>query len=205
MARATPLNPLTVNAINQADGVYIIGVKANQAHLYRYCICRQLGKPADYWRVDEPQRGHGRCEERHYNCFRIAPSGLDWRWRNAGFSTLLCVRRSRQRLDGSKARSVVSYFLSNAQPTSTLEAAALFDAIRGHWRIEVMHHRRDVTLSEDALLTKVQAISRLMSGLRTLVINLLQRSKPKNMVARLDGFADQFDTLIQFLTQELVL
>jgi predicted transposase YbfD/YdcC len=202
---ALHLNPLTVNAINQAGGVYVIGVKENQPHLYRYCICRQLGKAADYVRVDEPQRGHGRCEQRDYGCFKIGPTILDSRWQDSGLRTLLCVRRHRQALDGSSATTVVSYFVSNARPTTELEAHALFDAIRHHWRIESMHHVRDVTLAEDELRTGVSSISRLMSSLRTLVINLLRRSKPKNMAARLDGFADNFETLIQFLTQELVL
>ena len=33
------LNPLTVSGIEGAGGTYIVGVKANQALLYRYCIC----------------------------------------------------------------------------------------------------------------------------------------------------------------------
>ncbi|QHV98006.1 hypothetical protein [Spirosoma endbachense] len=37
------------------------------------------------------------------------------------------------------------------------------------------------------------------------VINLLGRKKPKNMVAQLEDFADKFLTLIQFMNQELVL
>lgn len=114
MARATPLNPLTINAINKAGGVYVIGIKENQPHLYRYCICGPLGKSADYTRMDEPQRGHGRLESRHYTCFKIGPTALDARWQDAGLRTLLCVRRSRQNLDGSNPTTVVSYFLSNA-------------------------------------------------------------------------------------------
>jgi hypothetical protein len=202
---ALHLNPLTVNAINKAGGVYVIGVKDNQPHLYRYCICRLLGKPADFVRVDEPQRGHGRCEGRAYACFRIGPTVLDARWQDAGLRTLVCVRRSRRALDGTEPTTWVSYFLSNADPVDESAACVLFDAIRHHWRIETMHHVRDVSLKEDDLRTGVQAVSRLMSSLRTLVINLLRRSKPNNMVARLEGFADNFNSLIQFLTQELVL
>jgi hypothetical protein len=108
-------------------------------------------------------------------------------------------------LDGSDPTTVLSYFVSNARPGSELEAFALFDAIRHHWRIESMHHVRDVSLSEDDLQTGIPAVNRLLSSLRTLTVNLLRRSKPKNVAARLDGFADNFETLIQFLTQELVL
>lgn len=95
--------------------------------------------------------------------------------------------------------------MSNLSPKNQVEANELFDAIRQHWRIEAMHHRRDVTLAEDALRTASQAISWLMSSLRTLTINLLKRVKPKNMAALIEEFADKFHTLIQFMTQELVL
>lgn len=68
-----------------------------------------------------------------------------------------------------------------------------------------MHYQREVTLREDALRAGSQSISRLMSSLRTLVLNLLRRVKPKNMAAQLDEFADRFPTLIQFMSQEMVL
>ena len=68
-----------------------------------------------------------------------------------------------------------------------------------------MHHYRDVTLAEDRLKTKSQAVSRPMSSLRTLAINLLKRLKPKNMAAQIDEFADNFNILIQFMTQQMVL
>ncbi len=48
-------------------------------------------------------------------------------------------------------------------------------------------------------------VSRMLSSLRTLVINLLEGMNVKNMAAQLDSFADKFPTLIQFLTQQMVL
>lgn len=202
---ALHLIPLTLRAIHGADGVYVVGVKSNQAHLYRYCICSSLINKVAYERSDTAQRGHGRIDQRHYGCLSVSPLALAPRWKDAGISTLLRVKRIRQGLDGSGRTEEVSYFLSNAQPANQSEANELFDAIRQHWRIEVMHYRRDVTLREDALRTGSQAISRLMSSLRTLTLNLLRRIKPKNMAAQLDEFADRFHTLIQFMSQEMVL
>jgi hypothetical protein len=202
---ALHLIPLTVNSIHKAEGVYVIGVKSNQAHLHRHCICSCLVIKADYDRSDAAQRGHGRLEQRIYFCFKINPLALAPRWKDSGIGTVIQVKRLRQRLDGSQLATEVSYFLSNAQPTNLQEANDLFDAIRHHWRIEAMHHRRDVTLAEDALRTGTQAVTRLMSSLRTLTINLLRRAKPKNMAAQIDAFADKFHTLIEFMTQQLVL
>lgn len=202
---ALHLIPLTVNAIHGANGIYVVGVKSNQAHLYRYCICNCLLHQADYERSDVPQRGHGRIEQRTYLSFKVNPLALAPRWKDAGIGTLVRVKRIRHRLDGGQSTEEVSYFLSNTQPDSQPEADELFDAIRHHWRVEVMHHRRDVTLAEDMLRTGNQAISRLMSSLRTLVINLLKRENPKNMTAQIEEFADKFHILIQFMARQLVL
>jgi len=68
-----------------------------------------------------------------------------------------------------------------------------------------MHHRRGATLAEDKFRTEAQPVSRAMSSLRTLAINLLKRLNPKNMAAQIDEFADRFQLLIQFMTQKLVL
>jgi len=62
-----------------------------------------------------------------------------------------------------------------------------------------------VTLAEDGMKTKSQPVSRLVSGLRTVAVNLLKRLKPKNMAAQIDEFADNFNALIQFMTQQMVL
>lgn len=113
--------------------------------------------------------------------------------------------RRRSGIDGSTASQQIAYYVSNAHPTTQKEADELFDAIRRHWLVEVIHHYKDVTLAEDGMKTKNQAISRLMSNLRTLTINLLKRSKPQNMAAQIDTFTDNFQTLIQFMTQQVIL
>ena len=120
-------------------------------------------------------------------------------------ATFTLVKCSRQKLDGTQKTEEVSYFISNTEPATAPDANELFDAIRQHWRIETMHYERDVTLSEDALRTGNASISRLMSSLRTLAINLLKRVKSGNMAAQIDNFGDKFYTLIQFMIQQLVL
>ncbi|WP_460911196.1 ISAs1 family transposase [Spirosoma areae] len=160
---ALHLIPLTLNAIHGAKGVYVVGVKSNQAHLYRYCSCKSLSSKATYKRPDAPKRGHGRIDQREYACFTVSGSSLATRWQDAGISTLVQVKRIRHDLAGSPLSDEVSYFLSNIRPASQSQADDLFDAIRQHWRIEVMHYQRDMTLSEDALRTSNAAVSRLMS------------------------------------------
>lgn len=195
--------PSTLTQIGKAGGQYVVGLKANQPHLYQLCTAIDLFKVADYERVDKEKKHHGRVEQRTYRCFKLPDSALDQRWRPTGLCTLLCVLRRRE--TSNVLSEEVSYYVSNQQPSGQSEADELFDAIRGHWVVEVMHHKRDVTLSEDDLRTQKIGVNRLVGSLRTLVINLLEGMNIKNMTAQMDTFADKFSVLIQFLTQHRVL
>lgn len=195
--------PTTLRSIHSSKGVYIVGLKANQANLYRQCICRTLFDAADYEQLDAETKRHGRTEQRTYRCYSLWSLALAPRWQTTGLATLICVERRRQQ-SGVESREI-SYYVSNAQPASPSQAAELFTAIRQHWCVEVMHHQRDVTLAEDNLRTGKVAVSRLLASLRTLVMNLLEGMNVKNIAAQLDSFADKFPTLIQFFTQQMVL
>ncbi len=200
---ALHLIPTTLELIHAAEGQYVVGVKSNQAHLYRSCAVTNLFGIADYERIDEKIKKHGRLEQRHYRSFTLGSSMIATRWEKSGLCTLLCVVRTREK------RNVVSeqvhYYVSNHRPLNQAAADELFDAIRGHWGVEVMHYKRDVILSEDDLRTSKAGVSRLVGSLRTLVMRLLERVTIQNMAAQLDAFADKFATLIQFLTQQMVL
>ena len=86
---ALHLNPLTIKAIHGGAGIYVIGLKANQARLYRYCICTGLVGKATYERRDDAQRGHGRIDQRSYRCFTLVGSTFAARWKEGGLNTLL--------------------------------------------------------------------------------------------------------------------
>ena len=200
---ALHLIPLTLRSIHTANGLYIVGLKANQANLYRQCVCRSLFNRPDYEQVDIQKKHHGRTKQRNYRCYSLPSLSLAPRWHTTGLATLICVERYRQQ-EGIVSQEV-SYFVSNAQPAGQIQAAELFDAIRQHWCVEVMHHKRDVTLAEDDLRTAKAPISRLLSSLRTLAMNLLEGMNVKSMAAQLDNFADKFYTLIQFFTKKMIL
>ena len=180
-----------------------MGLKANQTHLYRYCICRILLNAAEYEQVDKQKEHHRRLEQRTYRYFSLKPSALAPRWQDTGVVTLIQVERHRQQA-GVVTQSV-SYFVSNSRVSRQLAADELFGAIGQHWSVEVMHHKGDVSLAEDKLRTSIEKVSRLLGSLRTLIINLLEGSKCKNMAARLETFADKFPTLVRFLTQQMIL
>jgi hypothetical protein len=91
-----------------------------------------------------------------------------------------------------------AWFLSNA-PFEHGEQ--LFVAVRQHWTVETSNHIRDVTLKEDQLRTAKNPLSRVLAGFRTLAIKLLHQCKPKNMVAQIEHFQDDFGYLLASLRQ----
>lgn len=202
---ALHLIPLTINAIHGAGGIYLVGLKTNQQTLYRCWVGGSTVKAPGYERQDAAQRGHGRIDQRNYASFAMNTSPLAPRWQLSGMQTLVRVARIRQTLAGVELSREVSYFVSNAVVDQQAQADELFEAVRQHWHIETMHHRRDVTLSEDRLRSSQPQVSRLMSSLRTLILNLLKKEKIKNMATKMDEFADSFHSLIQFMILKKVL
>jgi predicted transposase YbfD/YdcC len=202
---ALHMTPETLTLIQQQGGSFLVGLKRNQSVLYRYAVCHTLMQLPVYQRQDAVECGHGRREQRHYECFGVNSIHLATRWQVSGICTLIRVKRVRRQFDGSQPQEEVRYFLSNYPAQSQQQADELFNAIRGHWRIETMHYQRDVTLQEDRLRSTNGALSRTMSSLRTLTINLLKRTKEKNMAAQIDQFADNFNALMLFMTQQRVL
>ncbi|MBC3795376.1 ISAs1 family transposase [Spirosoma utsteinense] len=202
---ALHLIPLTIKTIHEKGGLYLVGLKANQQILYRPWVGSSSVKVADYDRADKPERGHGRIAQRSYSCFAMNRHPLALRWQTSGMQTLVRVVRVRQSLAGLELSRETSYFVSNALVNQQGQADELFDAVRQHWRIETMHHRRDVSLSEDRFRSSQAAVSRLLSNLRSIVLNVLGQDKVKNMVARMEEFADKFHVLLQFMTLKNVL
>lgn len=202
---ALHLIPQTINAIHRAGGIYLVGLKTNQQTLYRCWVGGSTVKSPSYEWQDAVQRGHGRIDKRSYACFAMNKSPLAARWQVSGLQTLVRVARTRQTLAGVELSRDVSYFVSNAVIGQQTQANELFEAVRQHWRIEIMHHRRDVTLREDGFRSSQPLVSRLMSSLRSLVLNLLKKDMVKNMAAKLDEFADRFHTLLQFMILKKVL
>ena len=130
---------------------------------------------------------------------------FDERWQGANFQTLVKVERSSFNLKSKTESSEIAYYLSNQQLKKEITNQELFSAVRGHWNIETNNNIRDVTLREDHLKTKHQPISRNIATCRTCILNLLYKLKPKNIKAKLEEFADNFQTLLLWLTDCKVL
>jgi len=191
-ADALHLDPAMTALVEQAGGVFVIGLKDNQKDLLQDMVDHTN---AFYAKVTHAtvDKGHGRLEIRKYACFDISQEYFENRWNNSGFRSLISVQRSRTVLKSNESSEETAYYISNGKSGKALE---YFEAVRNHWAIEVNNHYRDVSLKEDKFRTKKKPITKLMASARTLVLELFRRWKPSNVIAQMERFQDCFDELI---------
>ena len=122
---------------------YILVVKKNQPGLY----AQVKNLPWRHIPVAARQhgRGHGRQEHRTLKATAVA-AGLAF---PHAAQAIRLTRRIRP-LDGGKWRTVTVYAITSLHAHQATPAQ-LATWIRGHWRIEVLHHIRDVSYGEDLL------------------------------------------------------
>ncbi len=191
--------PKTLITIAEASGNYLVGLKENQRELFdEMTRCVSEVQKADYQYISE-EKAHGREEKRCYKCWNIEDEYIDKRWKKANLSTLIEVTRERLVSKTGKFTRETSLYMSNQKTENEAIAKDLFGAVRGHWSSEVYNNIRDTTLAEDKLKTILKDVSINFSIFRTLIINILQKLKPKNMAALLDDFSDNFSLLIMCL------
>lgn len=190
-ADALHLSQENTEQINRADGIYVFGLKKNQKLLYQD-MEEHVAHYAAVEEQEEVERGHGRVEHRIYRAYDMEGDYSDERWDKSDLRTLVSVERIRKGLKGNRLTHDTSFYLSNQKAERSKE---LFGAIRGHWRVETNHHYRDVTLKEDKLRTKFNAISKVAAVCRTVVLAILKPNKNFNSAARIQEFADVPSTL----------
>lgn len=143
-------NPETLKAVNLAQGVYLVGLKENQAELLAECVWAAESLAASF-NFQQMEKGHGRIESRNYEVFDIREIYLDERWRECAPATLLKVRRRRTEIRSGRETEQTSYYLSNQVQKRGRE---LCQAARKHWQVEASNWIRDCTFQEDSFRTK---------------------------------------------------
>ena len=180
--------------------MYLIGIKENQQELLEETkLIIRLNKPAiEHCKTE---KDHGRIDTRSYAAYTLNNPYLDQRWEDANFQTIIKVERTSINTKTEIKSSEISYYITNQKITITKNDFELFDAIRRHWNVEVNNYIRDVTLKEDQLKTKEPLIARNLAICRTLLLNLLYQLKLKNIKAKLEEFAHDFQILINWLKE----
>lgn len=196
---AAHCNPLTTAQIHQAQGSYLVQVKANQRTLLAGCAVAATTPPLGT--RQSVDKAHGRLEVRHATFFSLATLALAPRWQQSGLCQVLRVERTTEQLKTATRSQDLSYYVTN-QTAETPEAQdALFAALRGHWGCEADHWIRDVTFQEDHIPVKQSTQAHVLSSLRTLVMGLFRRAGVTNMRAMLDTLTDSPVLFTQLLCQ----
>ena len=195
---ALHLNPRTTKQIHQAGGSYIIQAKGNQSILQRQLQqVRATHQPLSSY--SQVEKGHGRLEVRQGCCFDVSEFEYAKRWSDSGFATLIVMERKITTKKGISQET--SFYLSNERliEDGSDPGRELFEAIRGHWRVESDNWVRDVTFQSDSVRSKSGNQAQVMAALRTLAIRLFRQAKIPNMRAALDNFGDSSKQFEQFL------
>lgn len=163
--------------VDEAGGVYVLALKANQAQAHRV-VSEHFAKSAGSSHAVTEEHSHGRYEKRE--CWVEEDLGFfdkSWKWRG-----LHCVARIRRETcrpgsrgsDGNEATVEEHYYLCSTPP----DAQTILGLVRRHWGIENRcHWTLDVVFGEDANPVRDRTAARNLSTLRDLAIHLL-RSHP---------------------------
>ncbi|MEM6846408.1 MAG: hypothetical protein AAF632_29650 [Bacteroidota bacterium] len=116
------------------------------------------------------EKGHGRIEQRKAWLYVVEIDCLEPRWRKARVQSMMVIERETERCETAQKSYEKAYSISNimAHPSSSIE---LFNAIRGHWRVESNKYIRDVTFGEDSIRTTKSGLIRALAACFKLAIN----------------------------------
>lgn len=114
----------------------------------------------------ETGRGHGRHERRTVKV--LTAPGMAF----PHVRQVLRVHRWVKELATGRVRRTYAYVITSL-PVQQADAARLAGLVRGHWRIEALHHIRDVSFGEDASRVRTGHGPQNMAMLRNLAIPLL--------------------------------
>jgi predicted transposase YbfD/YdcC len=154
---------------------YILIVKKNQPSLYA-----QLKKLP--WRSiptggRQHDHGHGRDESRTIKTATVA-AGLAF----PHAAQAIAITRRVRPLPAGKWRTTTAYGITSLTVTQA-SPSDLARWIRGHWRIEALHHIRDTTYGEDASQVRTGNGPQVMAALRNLTIAIMKMAGHHNIAA----------------------
>jgi predicted transposase YbfD/YdcC len=189
---------LSIQVVEEG-GDFVWFVKENQPRLLadlellfaRPHLAKGWSDPAtDFVSVKQLEKGHGRLEERTIIVSRMLKDYLDWPYLDQVFRL---ERRARQ---AGKESIEVRYGVTSLPP-SVASATRLMEIARTEWGIENgLHHRRDVTLEEDACQVRRGQAPQVLAVLNNVVLGLVLRTGARNLAAAQRSFAYSFDRLL---------
>lgn len=111
----------------------------------------------------------------------------------------LALRVHRRRKQTSRRESRETVHAVTSLDAHQATPAELVAAVRGHWTVEVLHHVRDVTYTEDASTAHTGTAPRAMATFRNLAIGLLKTPGATNIAKTTRAIRDQPERALPLL------
>jgi predicted transposase YbfD/YdcC len=170
-------HPKTLEMVQNKQGVYVVGVKANQQKLMEDLMDHiSISQPKE--RICSHQKAHGRIEKRSAEVFDVKGLCLEDKWQGSNIEKLIVIERHVTKIKTNKISQETAYYISNS---TTHTHTQLLEAIRNHWQIESCHWVRDVTFGEDKIRCSSENRSKNLSCLLSVALNLTRQLNVNNI------------------------
>lgn len=144
-------------------------------------------------------KGHGRLEVREIWTSTQMNGFFSKEW--AGIAQVFMIKRTIR--EKGKERIEIVYGITSL-PRKKAHAERLLDLNRRHWSIENrLHHRRDVTLGEDASQTRIKGAPAVLAALNGGILALMGFLGVKNIAKQMRHFCEYSREALQMLLGKL--
>ncbi len=154
---------------------------------------------SEFQHYKETNKGHGRLETREV-WTSIQMNGFfakDW----AGAAQVFMIKRTVK--EKGEERIEIVYGITNL-PRKKANAQRLLELNRKHWSIENrLHHRRDVTLGEDASQTRMKGAPEVLAALNGGILAFMDFLGVKNVAKQMRHYCEYPRGVIQMLLGKL--
>ena len=185
-------------AVHVMGGYYDIPIKDNHPAVRQDLILFFEDKGIDqseFQYYKEVNKGHGRLETREIwtSTQMNGYFGKDW----LGLAQVWMIKRTVK--EKGEERVEIVYGLTNL-PRKKADAKRLLELNRKHWSIENrLHHRRDVTLGEDASQTRVKGAPEVLAALNGGILAFMDFLGVKNVAKQMRYFCEYPSEALQLL------
>jgi predicted transposase YbfD/YdcC len=202
----------TVAAVIRKHGDYVAALKGNQQTLYEdveqyfdEATLERLRKDerSYYYEIDKEQSGVAKREYFPSDDIGWLSQGKEW----AGLTSIGCVRRTLEKLNGEKTVET-RYFIASISDVKVFAVS-----VRGHWQVEnKLHWQLDFTFMDDQNTTmrkhgaqNLQTMKRVSLAILSLVQSYYDNRSLKGIRFTLSpGFEEHIETIFKLLNAQAI-
>ena len=183
-------------------GHYLLIAKKNQPGLLQDLVDFFLDKELDQgeWQYyKDVNKGHGRLEVREIWASTQMNQFFQGKW--AGIAQVFMIRRTITEKGSTRVETVYGI---TSLPRKKADSKRILQLNRKHWAIEnSLHHRKDVTLGEDASQNRVKGIPQVLAALNGGLLALMDFLGVTNVAKQLIHYSAHPRNALQLLLGKL--